>query len=323
MNSMKCLTAIFAGLFLVADTGTANAQSYPEREVRLLVNYGAGGSVDRMGRLMQRYLPDALGQSVIVENVAGAGGKVGLQKFMQTDADCYTVLTAFAPATTYVKHTNPDMFSMDDLAVINVQWIDPAILIARKDTGWKNLGDMIKAVRENPGEYALASSGKGSVGPVLARELFKALELDVKMVPYRGGGNSRKAFAGGETQMTAAGSQGALRVKDISVPLAAFWDGDVPGWPDAQSVNEQLKSEGTTIPTGGAYRFFAVKAECKENHPERFETLVSAFETTTKSEAFKEAGKETGVDTDWLGPEKAQETIVEADQRFSDIFKGS
>lgn len=301
--------------------GAAAAQDFPEREVKILVNYGAGGSVDRTARSVQPFLPDALGESVIVENVGGAGGKVGLAEYMETEPDGHTILAAFAPATTYVKHTTPGLFEMDDLAVVNVQWTDPAILLAHKDTGWASLSDMIEAARANPGDYAFGSSGRGSVGPVLTRALFDALDLDVKLVPYKGGGNTRRAFAAGEVDLTAAGAGGALAIRDEAVPLAVFWPERIESWPDAPPVNEALEGYDAEVPIGGAYRFFAVHSEVKERHPERFDALVEAFRRTVEENPdFRAAAEEAGVGTDWTGPEEGQRLIEEVDARFSKIL---
>lgn len=316
---MKRLLAIAGAAVLAA--GGALAEEFPDRELTILVNYGAGGSVDRTARSVQPFLPDALGQGVVVQNIGGAGGRVGLAEYMETEPDGYTILAAFAPATTYVKHTTPGLFEMDDLAVINVQWVDPAILLAHEDTGWTSLQDMIDDVRANPGEYAFGSSGRGSVGPVLTRALFDALGLEVKSVPYRGGGATRRAFASGEVDLTAAGAGGALSVKDASVPLAVFWPDRIDSWPEAPPVNEALEGTGVEAPLGGAYRFFAVHSALKENHPERFETLVEAFrQVVEENEAFRAAAQEGGVGTMWTGPEEGQALIEEVDQRFSELL---
>jgi putative tricarboxylic transport membrane protein len=315
---MRMTTIIAAALLVGAQ---ATAQTYPEREVELLVNYGSGGSVDRMARSVQPYLPDALGSGVIVENIGGAGGKVGLGQFMEREADGYTVLTAFAPATTYVKHTTPGMFEMDDLAVINVQWIDPAVLIASTSTGWTTLGEAIEAIRAAPGEYTFGSSGAGSVGPVLTEALFSSLDLDVKIVPYSGGGEARRAFLSGEVDLTAAGVKGADSVKDAAVPLALFWEESDPAWPEAPTIATALEGYDVDAPIGGAYRFFAVKSELKENHPERFDALVEAFRATVQDNAaFKTSADEAGVGTLWTGPEKGQAMIERADTYFSKLL---
>lgn len=312
-----------AATALVASAPSLFAQSFPSKEITLLVNYGAGGSVDRTARAIQPFLPDALGQNVIVENVGGAGGKTGLKKFMEAERDGYTILTAFAPATTYAKFTDPDIFSLSDLAIINVMWTDPAILLAHEDTGWTSLADMIAYARANPGKVTFGSSGKGSVGPILARAMFDELGLDIKIVPYKGGGATRKAFASGEVQLTAAGAGGATSIQDDAVALGLFAEaGSAPDWPDAPSINAELAPMNVSVPEGGAYRFFAVHSDVKNNYPERFETLVKAFEETiTEDQAFKEAAAKSGVGTDWQGPEAAQALIEDVDARFTKILQ--
>lgn len=315
---MRITTLISAALLV----GTqAAAQTFPEREVELLVNYGSGGSVDRLARSVQPFLPDALGKGVIVENIGGAGGKVGLAQFMEREADGYTVLTAFAPATTYVKHTTPGMFEMDDLAVINVQWIDPAVLMASSASGWTTLREMIEAIRAEPGKYTFGSSGAGSVGPVLTKALFSSLDLDVKFVPYSGGGEARRAFLSGEVDLTAAGVEGADSVKDVAVPLALFWEETSPAWPEAPLIQTALEGYDVEAPLGGAYRFFAVKSELKEKHPERFDALVEAFRATVQDNPeFKAAADEAGVGSLWTGPEDGQAMIERADTYFTKLM---
>ena len=315
--------ALVAGVGLAGTAaGPAHAQDdFPSDEVTILVNYGTGGGVDRAARSVQPFLPEALGANVIVENVGGAGGKTGLMKFLDTDADGYTVLVAFAPATTYVKHTNEDLFTMDDLAVINVQWTDPAILLAHPDTGWESLDDMIGAVRADPGKFTFGSSGKGSVGPILARRLFGALELDVKSVPYKGGGATRKAFQGGEVDMTAAGAGGATALQGEAIVLGAFWPEPLEDWPSARPINELLEPHGVEVAEGGAYRFFAAHGSLPGEHPERFEALVEAFEATVADEDFRAVAAESGVGAEWTGPEEGQALIERVDATFTEILE--
>ncbi|RVT81880.1 tripartite tricarboxylate transporter substrate binding protein [Rhodobacteraceae bacterium CCMM004] len=315
MAGAAALGVAFAG-------SAAVAEEFPTKEVTLLVNYGAGGGVDRTARAVQPFLPDALGQNVIVENIGGAGGKTGLKAFMQMPRDGYTVLTAFAPATTYTKFTDPDVFEMSDLAVIAVMWTDPAILLARKDTGWTSLEDFIAYAKANPGDVTFGSSGKGSVGPILARTLFSDLGLDVRLVPYSGGGETRKAFASGEVMLTAAGAGGATSIADEAVALGLFApEGSAPDWPDAPSINDQLAAMDAEVPEGGAYRFFAVHSDVKRDYPERFDALVEAFrQTIVDNEDFKAAAAESGVGTDWQGADAAQALIEDVDARFTDIL---
>ena len=205
-TSISVISFSAAAVLATLNTSPVQAAEFPTKAVRIIVNYGAGGGVDRTARSVQKFLPTALGQSVVVENHKGAGGKIGLKKFMAAPRDGYTILTAFAPATTVVKFKDPKIFKNSDLAIINVQWSDPVMLVARKDTGWKTLDDMVKAAKANPGKLAFASSGKGSAGPIMANILFKKLGLKIKIIPYKGGGKTRAAFKGGHVQMTAGGA---------------------------------------------------------------------------------------------------------------------
>ncbi|EEE35224.1 hypothetical protein RKLH11_3900 [Rhodobacteraceae bacterium KLH11] len=315
---MKLTSLITAAAIAVA--GSASAQSFPEREIEILVNYGAGGSVDRTARSVQRFLPNALGQTVVVENVGGAGGRLGIEAFMEKPADGYHVLTSFAPATTYVAVTNPDLYSLDDLAIINVQWIDPGVLVTQQSAGWQTLGDMIEAIRAEPSRYTFGSSGATSVGHVLAMDLFEKLGLEVRVVPYEGGGKTRAAFLAGEVDMTAAGIQGALRLEEASVPVALFWNEPSEVWPAAVPVNEAQDEVEAEI--GGAYRFHAVHADVRENHPERFEALVEAFrQTTTENQEFIAFADETNVGRDWRGPEASTELLERVEARFLQMFE--
>lgn len=325
MNITKtAFLSMAAGALLIAGSGTtALAENFPEKPVTMLVNYGAGGGVDMTARSIQRFLPDALGQNVVVENHPGAGGKVGLIKFMEAPRDGYTVLTAFAPATTNVRVGDPSIFENDDLAIINVQWSDEVVLVANKETGWTSLGDMIEAVRANPGQYSFGSSGRGSAGPIMVDLLFEALDLDVKIVPYAGGGKTRAAIQGGHVDMIAGGNSGHVPLGDSVNMIGVFWDEPVPEWPDGQTVNAQLEEYGVELPTAAAYRFHAVHSDVRDNHPERFKALVEAFrETTLNNEAFHEFADSISVRRDWLGPQESQALINEVDARFYDILSG-
>ncbi|MEM7774705.1 MAG: tripartite tricarboxylate transporter substrate binding protein [Pseudomonadota bacterium] len=320
---MRIVRAVLTvAAFGLVTSAAALADDFPSKEVKIIVNYGAGGAVDRTARSMQRFLPEALGQSVVVENVRGAGGKIGITKFMKAKRDGYTILTSFAPSTTYVATTAPDIYKFDDLAVINLQWVDPAVLLVHQKTGWKTLDDVIAAIRANPGKYTFASSGNTSVGHVLAMDLFKKLKLDVKIVPYKGGGKTRAAFIGGETDMTAAGIQGALKTKAVAIPVALFADSASDVWPEAPPVNSLLAKEGITAEIGGAYRFHAVHADVKRNHPERFKKLVDAFKTTTaENPDFLAFAKNTATGKAWLGPDASTDALRTVETRFSKLFK--
>ncbi|OEU49045.1 MAG: hypothetical protein BA866_11045 [Desulfobulbaceae bacterium S5133MH15] len=324
MKFNKGIVFSLSTIFLTCFLSNQAIAEYPEKEVKIIVNYGVGGGVDRTARSIQRFLPDDLGATVLVENHKGAGGKIGYKQYLKQKKDMYNILCAFIPALTNVGVKNPGLVDLNDLAFINVQWSDPALLVAHKDAPFNTLKEMIEEVRKNPGKYSFSIGGQGAVGYLLSNMMFKELGLKINMVPYASGGKSRAAIQGGHVQLTAAGAGTMLSIKDEIKPLALFWDKPNQEWPGAILANSVLKEYNVTIPDGAAYRFFAVSAEAKEKYPEDFKKLVAAFKkTTTENKGFSEFTDKTKVSRDWYGPEKSTEILIQAHQRFNKMLKAA
>jgi len=322
MKFKKRIVLSMSFMFLACFLVSPAIADYPEKEVRIIVNYGIGGGVDRTARSIQRFLPDDLGVSVLVENHKGAGGKIGFKHYLKQKKDMYNLLVAFIPALTNVGVRNPGLVNLNDLAFINVQWSDPALLVAHKDAPFNTLKEMIEEVKKNPGKYSFSIGGKGAVGYLLTNMMFKKLGLKVNMVPYASGGKSRAAIQGGHVHLTAAGAGTMLSIKEKVKPLALFWDKPVQEWPEAILANSVLKQYNVNIPNGAAYRFFAVSAEAKKKYPVDFKKLVAAFKkTTTENKDFIEFCDKTKVGRDWNGPEKSTKILTQAHQRFDKMLK--
>ena len=322
MNTRLLVTllATVSALFLGHQ---AQAADFPSKEIKIIVPTKAGGSIDRTARSVQKFLPKTIGQTVLVENVAGASGKIAGRKFLQAPRDGHTLITHFVPGLTVASSSGAKELGLKDLAIINLQWSDPVIIIANKKTGWTSLDDMIKAVKASPGKFSFGSSGKIAAGHVLSVRLFRALGLDVKFVPYQGGGKTRAAFKGGHVDMTAGGAGGARRVRADSVALGLFWPSGVAGWPNAKPLNPQLKKYNASVPDGGAFRFIAVHREVRDKHPERFAKLVDAVKKAITSAEFAEFAKKSKVGAEWNGPEKSSEILKNIDDNFAKLLGAS
>jgi len=268
------LTAIF--IFLAGNTFCA-ADTYPNKEVRIIITSGAGGGVDRTARSVQRFLPDVIGYPVLAENRTGAGGKIGYNYYKKLPADGYSIYCFTQPSVTSMIKKTPGLMELDDLAYININWSDPTILVARKDLGWKSIDDLVEAARKNPGKHSFAAASPSSGGTVMAKLLFEKLNLDVKIVPYDGGGSARASVLGGHTDMTGAGADGALVLQDDVFPIGVFWKKRIDSWPNALLVNDQLKKYNLKLPMSGSFRFFAMHKEFREKYPERWNILIGAF----------------------------------------------
>ena len=224
LEKHRFIVLFCAVFFLFAASGlTDAADSYPDKEIRIITGTGAGGGVDRMARSVQRYLPDTIGASVLVENRKGAGGKIALNYVRKQPADGYHIFAYHQPGVTNIIKKNPGLLKLDDLDYININWTDPTILVARKDLEWNSLDDLIQAAKKDPGKYSFAAPSANSAGTVMAKMLFEKLGLNIKIVPYDGGGSARASFRGGHTNITGGGAAGMLVVEDIAAPIGVFW----------------------------------------------------------------------------------------------------
>jgi tripartite-type tricarboxylate transporter receptor subunit TctC len=202
---VKCRIARIAvaiGLVLIT-TSIAAAQSWPQKPIKMIVPYPAGGGTDFIGRLAAKELTDRLGQQVFVENRAGANGAIGLQALMQSDPDGYTIATT--SDTPLV--VNPWLYDklpyqpLRDFAPVATLVRFPGMLAVHPSLPAHSVAELITLAKAKPGSLAYASAGVGNFSH-LAMELF-ALAAGVKLlhVPYKGTGPASLALIGGEVQM--------------------------------------------------------------------------------------------------------------------------
>jgi tripartite-type tricarboxylate transporter receptor subunit TctC len=189
MAASRGLFAIRYSLFaLVALTATAQAQSWPQRPVKLLVPFAAGGNIDIMGRLAAQRLSDALGQQVIVENRVGGNGTIATEAVARAPADGYTLLwastsvIAIFPAMTKVSY-DPGK----DLAPVSLFSTSPQVLIVNPQIPANTVPEFVAYVKSQPAKLAYAGGGgPGSVSNLLMATFLKRAGLEMTGVSYRG-----------------------------------------------------------------------------------------------------------------------------------------
>ncbi|MBW9053849.1 Bug family tripartite tricarboxylate transporter substrate binding protein [Rhizobium mesosinicum] len=176
---------------LAAATGTAaSAQSFPDRSVTMIVPFAAGGSTDVVARIVAQKMSEDLGQQVIVQNVAGAGGNLGADNVARAEPDGYTILMG----TVATHALNPLILKSTpydpekDFAPISLLVIVPNVLVVNPELPAKNVQELIALLKANPDKYSYASSGNGT--PLhLSGELFKSMAgVDMQHIPYKGAG---------------------------------------------------------------------------------------------------------------------------------------
>jgi tripartite-type tricarboxylate transporter receptor subunit TctC len=178
---------------------TAVAQTFPIKPITTVVGFEPGGGTDTTARIVSKTLGEQLGQQVVVENRAGAGGTIAVAHAAKAPADGYTIVLANVGALA----VNPHIMSLTydplrDLRPITMAAIFANVLVVQPSSGIKSLADYVKAAREKPGSVTYASSGVGGAGH-LAGELLKTMaHIDIVHVPYKGGGPAMQGFLGGQ-----------------------------------------------------------------------------------------------------------------------------
>jgi tripartite-type tricarboxylate transporter receptor subunit TctC len=197
------LSATIAVLAMTDPLASAD-DTYPNRPVRIVVSFSAGGPTDIVGRVMAQRLSELFGQQFFVENKVGAGGNIGADQVAKSPPDGYTLLVA----TVSTHAINPGLYSkmpydpVKDFAPIAQVGVTPTMLGVHPSLPANDIKSLVALIKNNPGKYTYGSSGLGSILH-LCGEQFKALAggLDIQHVPYRGSAPMMGDLVGGQISM--------------------------------------------------------------------------------------------------------------------------
>ena len=200
MKAVKMLAAL--GLLCVTST-LAVAQAWPNRQIKLIVPFAAGGGTDVIGRIMAKYLSDRLGQQVYVENRGGANGGLGAMEVMRAEPDGYTLgAISDSPMT-----VNPSMYSnlqyqplRDFIPIARFNHF-PSYVVAHPSVPVKNIADLIAYAKANPGKLNYSSGGVGNFSHLGLEMLAFQTSIKIVHVPYKGVGPGTTALIAGDVQL--------------------------------------------------------------------------------------------------------------------------
>lgn len=202
---MQVLFRFLVTLACLAWTGhaaQAQAQEFPSKPIRLVVPFPAGGTVDGLARALQQELAAAIGQSVVIDNKPGAGGRIGTADAARSAPDGYTIVMVYDNyVTDPVVYKDLPYDPWKDLAPVSLLARAPLVAIATLNAPYNDLRELIDYARANPGKVDFGSTGAGSSAHLMG-ELF-ALQTGTKMVhiPYKGGAPAANELMGGTLQL--------------------------------------------------------------------------------------------------------------------------
>ena len=195
------MKAIVCALCAAFSVSSATAQNYPVRPIRLIVPFTPGGGTDILARAIGQKLSESLGQQVVIDNRAGAGGTIGAEMAARSGPDGHTLLMVSA---SYAVNASLYKLSFDpvkDLAPVTLVATVPFMLIATPSLPANNVKELIVLAKAKPNGLNYASSGNGS-SPHLAGELLKMMAgIEMVHVPYKGGGPAVTDLMGGQVQL--------------------------------------------------------------------------------------------------------------------------
>ena len=246
MNRRRFLTAAQAlGAALLAQVvplGSADAQEYPDKPIRLIVPFPPGGGADILARTVSPRLAQALGKPIVIENKPGAGGNVGAEYVARAAPDGYTLLygTNGTHGINASLYRNLRFDPAKDFIPVSRMTTIAAMLIVNNQFPPTTVDELIRYAKANPGKVNFASAGNGTTSH-LAGELFKTMAgIDIVHVPYRGGALAVTDLIGGQVQMMIDVMPNALplardgRARGIAVSTATRY----PGAPEYPTIAE-------------------------------------------------------------------------------------
>jgi tripartite-type tricarboxylate transporter receptor subunit TctC len=308
-------------LFLLLLTSNAWAQSdYPNKPVRLVVGFAAGGISDVFGRAIAIPLAKQLGQQVIVENKPGAGTTIAGDYIARSAPDGYTlwlqdITTHAINANLYTKLPYD---TLKDFSYVAMVASTPLMLVVHPSTPANNVRELIALLKANPGKYSYGSSGNGTIVHLASEMLKSSAGVDALHVPYKGSNPATAAILGGEVTFVFSTmppavsnmSSGKLRALAVTTPKRSAAAPDVPTMIEAGLPGFEIVLYSGVLAPKGLERAIVRR-------------LNSEFARAVQSEEIQPVLKKIGVDAIATSPEEFEAATAKEIAKLGPVVKAS
>jgi tripartite-type tricarboxylate transporter receptor subunit TctC len=254
----------------------AAADAWPAKPLRMVIPFAPGGTTDLLGRMVAEGLTQALGQPVIVENIAGSGGNLGAANVAHAQPDGYTLMmgTPGPLAINQFVYANISYRPDGDFAAVSYVADVPNVILTNPATGFRTVADLLDAARASPGKLNWGSPGVGSTGHMQLELLKQLAKVDIAHVPYKGASQATSDLLGGHIQLSGDNLPTALPYINSGklVALGVASDRVVPTLPNVPTV--QATVPGYLMPS-----WFVVVAPANTAKPilDRLSAAIDAF----------------------------------------------
>jgi len=276
-------SALAIAALALSGAGQAVADTYPSKPIKVIISTGAGGSHDLHSRAVASVIPAYLGQAFIIQMKSGGGGKIGMTALKNAKPDGYTIGLVTGSHFAIAAHGRDMGFdTLKDFIPFYQVNFAPTMLVVRADKPWKTLQDVAAAAKANPGKLTMSSSGQAGSSHLMLLQINSGLGVNIKHVPFRGGGKAFNAMWGGHVDMalatpTTGGAldkikAGKARALAMATPKRSKLLPDVPTFYELGVEYEYL-----------SWRVFAAPAGTPKD---RIDILVAALRKTSKDKTF-------------------------------------
>jgi tripartite-type tricarboxylate transporter receptor subunit TctC len=225
---------------MLAGTSLATAQEYPSRPINMVVPFPAGGPLDSVARIMAERMRVALGQAVVIDNVGGASGTVGIGRVIRATPDGYTIVAGGLPTNVLNGAVMALPYDPLDIQPISLTIRAPLLVVARKSMPANDLKELITWLKANPDKASQGTAGAGSASHVSGVYFQKATGTRFQFVPYRGTGPAMQDLVAGQIDLMfdqAANSLPQVRNGNVRA-FAVTAKSRLPSAPDIPTMDE-------------------------------------------------------------------------------------
>ena len=300
---------------LAAGIAGASAQGYPDRSIKLVVPYPAGGPTDTIARAVTQSLSGALGQSIVIENQSGAGGRIALKQVANAAPDGYTLLMGGTNnnAITPAVYKDLDFDAVKDFAPIAPVAIDLLGVVVHPSVPAKTLAELAAYARANPG--MLTSGGGVGISPHFLLEFIRVKSgANIVFVPYKGAAPALTDAIAGQIQMHST-AKSVLLPQIKAGKLRALAVQGAKRWPELPDVPTLAEAGFDGFPEGLWYGFLAPA----KTPPAVIAKLNAAINQQVKTPEVQAAFAKLGIETRSLTPQQFGEVLVKERERWAEL----